>query len=61
VLVPPDDVDALARVLKSLAADPEERRRLARLGRDRSRQFSWPEVAAAHLELYEKVLCTSTS
>ncbi|MEX2659936.1 MAG: glycosyltransferase family 4 protein [Acidimicrobiales bacterium] len=61
VLVPPDDVDALAGALQSLAADPDRRRRLGALARQRSKQFSWPEVAAAHRELYEKVLCASTS
>jgi glycosyltransferase involved in cell wall biosynthesis len=61
VLVPPDDVEALAGALRSLAADPERRRRLGQLGRERAQRFSWPEVAAAHLELYEKVLCASMS
>jgi glycosyltransferase involved in cell wall biosynthesis len=61
VLVPPDDVEALAGALRSLAADPDRRHRLGRLGRERAQRFSWPEVAAAHLELYEKVLCASTS
>ncbi|MBW3615589.1 MAG: glycosyltransferase family 4 protein [Actinobacteria bacterium] len=61
VLVPPDDVEALAAALRSLAADPERARRLGRLGRQRAQRFSWPEIAAAHRELYEKVLCDSTS
>lgn len=56
VLVPPEDVDALAAALRALAADPDRRQHLGRLGRERSRQFSWPQVASAHLELYEKVL-----
>lgn len=61
LLVPPDDVDALATSLRLLAADPDLRRRLARLGRERSQRFSWSEVATAHRELYEEVLCASTS
>lgn len=62
VLVPPGDVEALAAVLRSLAADPEARRRLGRLGRARAARFSWPAVAAAHLELYKEVTaCASTS
>ncbi|MBW3616075.1 MAG: glycosyltransferase, partial [Actinobacteria bacterium] len=56
VVVPPEDVDALTTTLRALATDPERRRHLGRLGRERSRQFSWPQVATAHLELYEKVL-----
>jgi glycosyltransferase involved in cell wall biosynthesis len=61
LLFPVDDVAALNAALRQLASDPEERLRLARLGRERSRQFTWVEVAAAHLALYEKVLCSSTS
>lgn len=56
VLVPPEDIHALAAELRALADVPERRHRLGRLGRERSRQFSWPQVAAAHLELYEKAL-----
>jgi glycosyltransferase involved in cell wall biosynthesis len=61
LLFPPDDVAALTDALRLLASDGEERRRLAKLGRERSRQFTWAEVAAAHRALYEKVLCSSTS
>jgi glycosyltransferase involved in cell wall biosynthesis len=61
LLFPPDDVAALHDNLRFLASDPEERLRLAKLGRERSRQFTWAEVAAAHRALYEKVLCSPTS
>lgn len=61
VLVPPDDVDALAAALESLASDPERRRLLGQFGRERSGRFSWSAVAAAHRHLYEKTLCSSTS
>ncbi|HEY0398145.1 MAG TPA: glycosyltransferase, partial [Acidimicrobiia bacterium] len=61
LLFPVDDVAALTGALRLLASDPEERLRLAKLGRERSRQFTWVEVAAAHRALYEKVLCSSTS
>jgi phosphatidyl-myo-inositol alpha-mannosyltransferase len=43
-MVPPDDVPALARAIADLALDPARRERLARQGRERALEFSWPRV-----------------
>ena len=58
VLVPPSDVDALARQLTALAADPALRRRLGESATVSSRRFS-PEAARTHvLEVYRQLLRT---
>jgi len=43
LLVPPEDVDGLAAALLALAGDPEQRRRIARAGRETARGY---ELAA---------------
>ncbi|MFN8543167.1 MAG: glycosyltransferase [Candidatus Binatia bacterium] len=54
VLVPPEDVDALAAAITALLADPTRRARLAAAGRDRvRRQFTWAVVARRYLEVLE--------
>jgi glycosyltransferase involved in cell wall biosynthesis len=60
VLVPPGDSDALAAALARLAADPCERRRLGRLGRQRAESFSWHEIARSQLDLYRKMVARAT-
>jgi glycosyltransferase involved in cell wall biosynthesis len=48
LLVPPDDVEALAGALIELLDDPDRARRFGALGRERTGQrFTWPRVAAA--------------
>jgi len=54
VLVPPDDVEALAAALRRLIEDPAERERLAAAGRA-ARFPSWREQAAAFARLLETV------
>ena len=44
VVTPPGDVAALARAVAALADDPARRATLARAGRARSLEFSWPRV-----------------
>lgn len=56
VIVPPGDPVALAEVVAALLADPERRAELGRRGRERARRYTWPEVAASQLELYERVV-----
>jgi glycosyltransferase involved in cell wall biosynthesis len=56
VLVPPGDVDALAKALEVLLHDDDERRRLGAAGRQRATHFSWPKVAGRQRDLYEEVL-----
>ena len=52
VLVPPGDADAFAGAIESLVADPGERDRLCRLGRERASAFSWEATAAAVADAY---------
>jgi glycosyltransferase involved in cell wall biosynthesis len=54
VLVPPDDVDALAAALRRLIEDPAERERLAAAARA-ARFPSWREQGAAFARLLESV------
>jgi len=52
LLVPPNDVEALARGMLELCGDPSLRRRLGRRAKLRSRAFSWRRAAAAYSRLY---------
>jgi len=52
--VDPADEAALARVLRELLEDPEERARLRRLGLERAAAFSWAETARHTLDLYRR-------
>ena len=55
LLVPPGDVSALRKALDDLASDPERRRDLGRIGRDRSARFSWPSIADRQRRFYGAV------
>jgi len=44
VVVPPDNVPALASAIVELIQDPARRERLGRIGRERALEFSWPRV-----------------
>ena len=54
-LVPPRDPAALATALAELARSPELRRRLAAGIADVGRQFAWPAIAAATIDVYREV------
>jgi len=56
LLFDPRDPEALAGLLRRVAADPGLRRDLAARGRLRARSFSWAEAAAATHALYARVL-----
>jgi glycosyltransferase involved in cell wall biosynthesis len=57
VLVPPDDVDALAAAVATLAADPARRTELAALGRARAATWPTPDDTLAQVEaLYRELL-----
>jgi glycosyltransferase involved in cell wall biosynthesis len=57
LLVPPDDVDALAEALGRLVSDSEARRRLGRAARKRAEErFDLPDFHRAHVELYGALL-----
>jgi glycosyltransferase involved in cell wall biosynthesis len=45
LLVDPESVDAIAGAVARVLADPDLARGLGRLGRERSRQYSWAETA----------------
>jgi len=51
ILVPPEDVDALARAIHRLAKDPERRRTLGKAAREYARNFTWDRVAQEHAAL----------
>jgi len=51
-LVPPDDAEALAAAVATLAGSAELRRRLGEGARELSRLFDWEGIAAQHLEVY---------
>jgi len=50
VLVPPRDVDALARAVVSLLRDPDGRSRMGARGRRIVERYDWPRVARRFLE-----------
>jgi glycosyltransferase involved in cell wall biosynthesis len=56
LLIPPADVDALARAIERLAADAPLRARLGDAGRALAAQFSWETIAERHEELYRAML-----
>jgi len=56
LLVPPEDPDALAAALGTLASDPPRRAALARAGRTRAEaEFSLAAMGGAYLALYDEV------
>jgi glycosyltransferase involved in cell wall biosynthesis len=57
---PRDDLD-LAQWLMSLLASADRRRAMGRAGRAfvGDQRFTWPEIAAEYLKLYEEVACRS--
>ncbi len=54
--VPCRDADALARALISLLQNPAQQQELAAAGRRAVAGFSWEEIAAAHLDIYRRLL-----
>lgn len=56
VMVPPEDVKALAIAVSRLVDDDDERRRLAFRGRSRALEFAWPKVTEQIEAVYGEVL-----
>jgi phosphatidylinositol alpha-mannosyltransferase len=56
LLVPPEDVDALAKTLNELLADPIRRAELVAAGRVRAEEYAMPKLAAAYAELYTSLV-----
>jgi glycosyltransferase involved in cell wall biosynthesis len=55
-LVPPGDDTALAREIFGLVEDPPRREALSQAGREIARQLSWPSIARATANIYQRVL-----
>jgi glycosyltransferase involved in cell wall biosynthesis len=55
-LVPPQDVNGLARAVERLLEDPALASDMRRRGLERSRRFDWGDTAARTLAFYRKVL-----
>jgi phosphatidylinositol alpha-mannosyltransferase len=56
LLVPPEDVDALAKTLNELLADPMRRAELVAAGRVRAEEYAMPKLAAAYAEIYASLM-----
>ncbi len=56
LLVPPKDVDALAKALGTLLRDPALRLRFGESGKERARQFSWESITAKVDDYYGFVI-----
>ena len=56
LLVPPRDHQALMKAIARLLDDPQLRARMGASGRERARQFSWPNIAAKVDDYYAFVI-----
>jgi glycosyltransferase involved in cell wall biosynthesis len=56
ILVPQDDVDALARAMEELIGDPERRDAYGRAAAERARSFAAPSVLPRFEQAYEAVV-----
>ena len=56
LLVPGEDVPALAAAMTRLAADPALRQQLGDAGRARAQHFDWSAIAAQYLAIYETAI-----
>ena len=56
ILVPPEDVDGLAKALNELLDDPTRRAELIASGRARAEDFAMPKLARAYAEIYASLL-----
>jgi glycosyltransferase involved in cell wall biosynthesis len=56
LLVPPADVDALARALRRVLTDPALEQQLSRNGQKRSQDFHAQAIASAYEEMFLRVV-----
>lgn len=61
LLFDPEQSDAIAAAIEKLLADPIERERLSRAGREQAAGFTWAEAARRTLETYESAVEYSRS
>ena len=63
LLVPQEDVDELAAVLRHVLSDPAGAEVMGRAAREVAQHYSWDSVARRHIELYEQLrsACQSKS
>jgi glycosyltransferase involved in cell wall biosynthesis len=61
LLYPPGDADALATVLRRLAADPRLRSRLADEARKEAAQFSPHQIAEKVVSVYDQLLASTSA
>jgi len=55
LLIPPQEVEALAAAMERVLSDPSLREELRRKGLERAKQFTWSEAAKRLLAIYEQV------
>ena len=56
LLVDPESTEELARALRDLTQDEELRSKLASLGRDRTRLFTWEKAVEQTWKVYRELL-----
>jgi glycosyltransferase involved in cell wall biosynthesis len=56
LFVAPDDVEGLARAMRTILSSPALAQQLSQAGRERAAQFTWQACASAHLALYESLM-----
>ena len=61
LLFDPEQPDAIAAAIEKLLADPIERERLSRAGREQAAGFTWAEAARRTLQTYESAVEYSRS
>jgi glycosyltransferase involved in cell wall biosynthesis len=61
LLFDPEQPDAIAAAIEKLLADPIERERLSRAGREQAARFTWAEAARRTFETYESAVEYSRS
>ncbi|RBI60712.1 sugar transferase [halophilic archaeon] len=56
LVVPPEDVDALAEALRRLLSDDQRRTKMAKNSKEMADKLSWDSIADQHLDMYKSVI-----
>jgi glycogen(starch) synthase len=59
LLVPPEDVEALADATRRIAGDPALRELLGAAGREQAANFIWPNIVEQYMSVYRQVIPTT--